>query len=70
MSSVLKDKLSLKYITYFTATKSLEIDRVICFNKSKSYFGFHTNINSGNLAVVVAWIEYLDCDDATAAHIT
>ena len=54
-----KEKLSLKYITYLAATKSLEIDRVICFNKSKSYFGFHTNINSGNLAVV-AWIEYLD----------
>ncbi len=69
MSSILEDKLSLKYITYFAVTKSLELDRVICFNKSKSYFGFHTNINPGNLAVV-AWIEYRAWGDATAAHIT
>ena len=54
MPSILKDKLSLKY---FVVIKSLALDRAICFNKSKSYFGFHTNINSGNLAVV-AWIEY------------
>ena len=54
LSSILRDKLSLKY---FVVTKSLALDRAICFNKSKSYFGFHTNINSGNLAVV-AWIEY------------